>query len=194
MNQLLKKNDIVKLMKQHDKSIVLHKPKSPKLFKAWEYFCIIVVNGVEQQFVCCDRCKELLVCRQRDGTSSIAKHKCAYYDSLTSLNGCLDNRLKVTEYYASSKCSEIPKRIKKKIKVACVEFTALDCRAFELVSGEGFLNMAQSIFDAGISFSHFEYANVNELIPAPITVRNHFLRKSSLLKILLDQPQYRSFV
>ena len=111
MKQLLKKNDIVRLMKRHDKSVVFRKPqKSPKSSELWEYFCIIVVNGVEQQFVCCDRCKELLFYRQRDGISSMAKHKRACYDSLTTSNDCFDSQLKVTEYYTSSKCSEIPKR------------------------------------------------------------------------------------
>ncbi|CAF3415914.1 unnamed protein product [Rotaria socialis] len=49
----------------------------------------------------------------------------------------LNKQTKVTEYYASSQTLTIPKKIKEKVKIACTEFTALDCRAFEVVSGEG---------------------------------------------------------
>jgi hypothetical protein len=58
--------------------------------------------------------------------------------------------------------------------MACTEFTALDCRAFELVSGEGFLKMAQSIFDAGRYFNNLSNIDVKQLIPSPITVSKSF--------------------
>ncbi|CAF4260461.1 unnamed protein product, partial [Rotaria sordida] len=170
MNQSLTKNDILRLIKQRDKSIVFRKPKkSSKSSPVWEHFCIIVVNDIEQGFVCCDHCKELLVYRQRDGTTSMAKHKRSCHASLTSSSSCSDGQLSVTQYFTSSKSSNVPKGIKDKIKLACTEFTALDCRAFELVTGEGFLKMAQSIFDAGRYFSHLSNINVKELIPSPIT-------------------------
>ncbi|CAF5078985.1 unnamed protein product [Rotaria sp. Silwood1] len=65
---------------------------------------------------------------------------------------------------------DVPKRIKDKIKLACTEFTAVDCLAFELVTGEGFFKMAQSIFDAGRCFNHLSNVDVKELIPSPITI------------------------
>ncbi|CAF4769157.1 unnamed protein product, partial [Rotaria socialis] len=40
----------------------------------------------------------------------------------------------------------IPKKIKEKVKIACTEFTALDCRAFEVVSGEGFYEIGTIYF------------------------------------------------
>ncbi|CAF4186645.1 unnamed protein product, partial [Rotaria sordida] len=43
----------------------------------------------------------------------------------------------------------IPQRIKSSITTACAEFAALDGRAFETMSGKGFLNLAQQLFDAG---------------------------------------------
>ncbi|CAF1440028.1 unnamed protein product [Rotaria sordida] len=163
MNQSLTKNDILRLIKQRDKSIVFRKPKkSSKSSPVWEHFCIIVVNDIEQGFVCCDHCKELLVYRQRDGTTSMAKHKRSCHASLTSSSSCSDGQLSVTQYFTSSKSSNVPKGIKDKIKLACTEFTALDCRAFELVTGEGFLKMAQSIFDAGRYFSHLSNINVKD--------------------------------
>ncbi|CAF4131697.1 unnamed protein product [Rotaria sordida] len=189
MNQLLKKNDIVNLIKQHDKSIVFRKPKkSLKSSPVWKHFSVVVVNNIEQEFVCCDNCKDLLVYQQRDGTTSMTKHKRACHDSITISSSCSNNQLKVTEYYTSSKSSDIPKRIKEKIRMACTEFTALDCRAFELVTGEGFLKMAQNIFDADRCFNHLSNVKINQLIPSPITISRNIdhlyeEEKAQLLKL-----------
>ena len=72
MTILLKKNEIAKLMKNHDKSITFNKPKkTPKSSPVWEYFSIAVVDNVEQEMVCCTKCEQLLIYRQKDGTTSI---------------------------------------------------------------------------------------------------------------------------
>ncbi|CAF4940274.1 unnamed protein product [Rotaria sp. Silwood1] len=155
MNPSLTKNDILRLIKQRDKSIVFRKPKkSSKSSPVWEHFCIIVVNDIEQAFVCCDHCKELLVYRQRDGTTSMTKHKRSCHASLTSSSSCSDGQLTVIEYFTSSKSPNVSKTIKDKIKLACTEFTALDCRPFELVTGEGFLKKAQSLSYCGLALRH----------------------------------------
>ncbi|CAF4746007.1 unnamed protein product, partial [Rotaria magnacalcarata] len=57
----------------------------------------------------------------------------------------------------------------------CTEFVALDSRAFELVSGDGFFKMAQSVFDAGKYFNASSNIGVKELIPSPITVNTIFI-------------------
>ncbi|CAF2144994.1 unnamed protein product [Rotaria magnacalcarata] len=87
------------------------------------------------------------------------------------------------------------KELKEKVKLACTEFTALDCRAFELVSGEGFLKMAQTIFDAGRCFRHLAQVNVNELIPSPITISRNVDRlyedkKAELTKLCSSMRNY----
>jgi len=176
MNLLLNKNQIADMIKNHDKSIKFHKPKkSLKSSAVWESFSIVVVNDVQQEIACCDECKMLLIYRQKDGTNSLAKHKrscqCGEINSTTSSI----NQTKVTEFYSSSKTYNIPKKIKEKVKMACTEFIALDSRAFELVSGEGFLQMAQSIFDAGKQFNPTSCVNVKEFIPSPITVNTQRL-------------------
>jgi hypothetical protein len=140
----------------------------------WDYFTVVVVNDIEQEFVCCDNCKDLLIYRQKDGTKSMSKHQRSCHGNVILSKNCSSNQLKVTEYYTSSKSYDIPKRIREKVKMACTEFTALDCRAFELVSGEGFLKMAQSIFDAGRYFNNLSNIDVKQLIPSPITVSKSF--------------------
>ncbi len=180
MNVLLKKNKVTELMKNHDKSVTFNKPKkTSKSSQMWEYFSIVMINNVEQELVCCDKCKCLLVYRQKDGTTSLAKHQRSCQGIVTISNNGSTDQTKVTEYYSSSKPSDIPKTLKEKVKMACTEFTALDSRAFEIVTGDGFLKMAQSIFDAGRYFSISSNVNVEQLIPSSITVNAKCLLKQT---------------
>ncbi|CAF5218289.1 unnamed protein product [Rotaria magnacalcarata] len=85
----------------------------------------------------------------------------------------LVKQTQVTEYYSSKKSHSVPKIIREKVKIACTEFTALDSRAFEMVTGVGLLKMVQSIFDAGRYFSRTSHVSVKEIIPSPITIIRH---------------------
>ena len=67
----------------------------------------------------------------------MAKHQHDCHSSGTNSSSCSTNQLKFTEDYSSAKSSDVPKRIKEKVKMDCIELTALHCRrAFETVSGE----------------------------------------------------------
>ncbi len=66
----------------------------------------------------------------------------------------------------------------------------LDTRAFELVAGDGFLKLAQSIFDVGKNFNVSSNVDVKQLIPSPITVNTNSVIHESILSFffpLLDQ-------
>jgi DNA-directed RNA polymerase subunit M/transcription elongation factor TFIIS len=81
--------------------------------------------------VSCDKCKHLLVYRQKDGTASLAKNqRSCQHDEITSSTD-LSNQTKVTEYYSSLRSHNISKNIKEKVKMACTEFAVLDSRSFE---------------------------------------------------------------
>ncbi|CAF3277308.1 unnamed protein product [Rotaria socialis] len=147
MNVLLKKNEIIDLIKQQDESVIFQKPKqTSKSSSVWEHFSLIVVNKIKQEMIICDNCKDLLTYRQKDGTTSMAKHFRSCHSDAANARSCLNKQTKVTEYYASSQTLTIPKKIKEKVKIACTEFTALDCRAFEVVSGEGFYEIGTIYF------------------------------------------------
>ncbi|CAF2084050.1 unnamed protein product, partial [Rotaria magnacalcarata] len=149
MNIIEKKKQIVDLMEKNDESLSFHKPKQhSKSSLMWNYFKIVVINNVKQDMVCCDKCKQLFVYRSKDGTATLAKHNRSCESDSADSNTKLFNQTQVTEYYSSSKSHGIPKKFKEKVKLACTEFVALDSRAFELVSGDGFFKMAQSVFDA----------------------------------------------
>ncbi|CAF1488339.1 unnamed protein product [Rotaria sordida] len=79
------------------------------------------------------------------------------------------NQKTVTEFYSSSKQKIIPQRIKSSITTACAEFAALDGRAFETMSGKGFLNLAQQLFDAGRVLGNSSTIKIEDLIPHSTT-------------------------
>ncbi|CAF3656976.1 unnamed protein product [Rotaria socialis] len=156
-----------------------NRKKSLKSSPVWESFNIVVINNVRQKMVCCEKCKQLLAYRSRDGTASLAKHKRSWqatdHASDTDNTSAKDlvKQTQVTEYYSSKKSHSVPKIIREKVKIACTEFTALDSRAFETVAGDGFLKMIQSIFDAGRYFSPTSNVSVKDIIPSPITINRH---------------------
>jgi hypothetical protein len=56
---------------------------------------------------------------------------------------------------------------KKEINIACASFCALDMRAFNTITGEGFLQMAQAFIDLGASRGK---VSINSVIPDRTTV------------------------
>ena len=79
------------------------------------------------------------------------------------------NQKSVRDFYLASNHAEIPKETKSIVIQACTEFCALDTRAFDLITGVGFQNLAKVIFDVGRK--HYKSnMNMKELIPHPTTV------------------------
>ncbi|CAF4769321.1 unnamed protein product, partial [Rotaria sp. Silwood2] len=60
--------------------------------------------------------------------------------------------------------------MKEKITNAAVELVSLDSRAFELISGDGFINFAQTVLDVGQNLSNKQNLNILDLLPHPTTV------------------------
>ncbi|CAF2232982.1 unnamed protein product [Rotaria magnacalcarata] len=133
--------------------------------------------------------------RARDGTNSLARHtrSCKNESSISSSNS--SNQNQVTDYFSSSKTSIIPKKIKDRVKIARVEFIALDSRPFETVFGEGFMKLAQSLFDAGKYFSSTSTVNLKDSIPSPVTVSRNVedlykKKQSELAKLCINIKYY----
>ncbi|CAF0989787.1 unnamed protein product [Rotaria magnacalcarata] len=131
MNLFEKKKKIAYLMKNEDKSIAFYKPeKSLKSYPVWESFNIVVINNVRQEMVCCEKCKQLLAYRARDGTPSLAKHQrsCQTTDDASDTDNRsvkdLVKQTQVTEYCSSKTSHSVPIIIREKVKIACTEFTA----------------------------------------------------------------------
>ena len=59
----------------------------------------------------------------------------------------------------------------------CVEFCALDGRAFDLINGDGFRKLTKVLFDAGVSMQKSSI-EVDDLLPYPTTVTHRFETRS----------------
>lgn len=57
--------------------------------------------------------------------------------------------LNINEYLSSGKTKSVPPRFKNKVLNATVELVAVDNRAFEFISGDGFINFTPIIFNVG---------------------------------------------
>ncbi|CAF4841572.1 unnamed protein product, partial [Rotaria sp. Silwood1] len=120
------------------------------------------------EYVICNQCEELLIYQPSFGTNSLSKHVSSCQKVKTTVS---HNQTTINQFYASSKNEPaIPDRIKQEIKIACVEFAALDSRSFKTIHGIGFKNLAQKIFDAGKYLPISKGINVEKLLPHPTTV------------------------
>lgn len=177
---MLTKREIQLLIDKNDPSLKIVKPVlTPKSSTVWKSFSYIYVNDNKQEYVICHTCSDVLIYKIVTGTSSLLKH----------IKSCLRTKEKDStvqtdmrqHYESSTSAPKVPTRIEEEIKTACVEFAALDCRSFQTISGFGFQNLAQKIFDVGRLLPLSRKVNIQHLLPHPITVRS-----SLFLLILLS--------
>ncbi len=167
-NPLLTKQNIIKLIRNNDSCISFLKPKalSSEVSQVWSSFSYVYFKNYKQNFVSCDNCKDILHHTPSNGTSSMTKHKKSCTKVVTN-NG---EHRSIKEYFGTTTSQSIPRRIKEKITTACTEFTILDNRPFQLICGDGFINLAEAIFDVGKNISNLSKFNIVDLLPNPTTV------------------------
>jgi hypothetical protein len=142
---LYREKKISQLIKDQDASLTFVKPKKSSS-SVWSYFSYVYVHNHKKDFVCCDKCKDVLQHKSMDGTSNMIKHS----KLCQSANKNVQNTsISIKEYLRPKNSQPIPRMLKEKITAATVEFIALDNRAFELVHGDGFMNLIRTIFNAG---------------------------------------------
>lgn len=78
----------------------------------------------------------------------------------------------LTAYFAPipNSSRRIPPHLREAVTKACSEFAAVDMRAFEIVAGDGFINMVQTIFNAGHALATESDFDIKRLLPDPTTV------------------------
>ncbi|CAF1153450.1 unnamed protein product [Rotaria magnacalcarata] len=166
---MLTKKEIEQLIDKRNSSLKIVKPKiTSKSSAVWNSFNYIYVNDIKQEYVICNQCEDLLVYKPSCGTNSLSKHirSCQKVKAVVS-----HDQPNINQFYASSKTEPaISNRVKQEIKVACVEFVALDCRSFKTIRGVGFKNLAQKIFDAAKYLPISKDINIEKLLPHPTTI------------------------
>ncbi|CAF3948649.1 unnamed protein product [Rotaria sp. Silwood1] len=133
---MLTKKEIEELIENQSSSLKIVKPiVTPKSSSVWNFFSHIYVNDVKQEYVMCNKCRDLLIYKHSSGTHSLAKH-IRFCQSTTNATKVSEVQSNIKQYYEPSKNeSYIPNRVKQEIRAACTEFVILDCRSFKTVGG-----------------------------------------------------------
>jgi hypothetical protein len=93
----------------------------------------------KQDFLSWDAYKNILHYTSTDVTSSRIKYpKTCQTSSKNNQNECFN----IKEYFHPKTLQSIPRKMKEKIKNAAVELVSLDCRTFELISADEFINFS----------------------------------------------------
>lgn len=150
----------------------------------WQHFQAItaVIDGDRRTlpYVQCSKCLHLLSYdSKRGGTSHLWRHAdlCAAPASATP---------SVTSFF---KHMSVPLAAKQKISDKCVEFVCKDIRPFEVVSGEGFIRLAESLIMVGVKYGQVPATDV---LPHPTTVSRQVSLKAADLKANVVIPDIKS--
>jgi hypothetical protein len=160
------KETIIQLIKNDDTSVTFVKPKTASSH-VWVKFSCIYINDMKQDFVSCDTCKDVLHHTSTDGTSCMIKH---LKSCQTSNKNNRNESFGIKGYFLPKTSRSISQKQRDKITNATVEFVSLDNRAFELISGSGFINLTQTVLDVGHSLSNTQKIHIMDLLPHPTTV------------------------
>ncbi|CAF3758468.1 unnamed protein product [Rotaria sp. Silwood1] len=133
----------------------------------------IFVNNHQQQFVSCNTCKTLLLVTPTSGTNTLKSHHHSCVQRKDKSIGA--HQQTVHDFYSSSKQTTISKQLKLRVTQACTEFCATDSRAFNLITSDGFQNLANVLFDAGRSM-YKSSIQIKDLLSHPTTVVCHVRR------------------
>ena len=170
-SKTLTRQELETLIFEQDESIkFVQKKMTAHSSQLWGHFHQVFINDVQQQFVSCNKCKVLLAYQSMNGTNNLRTH----------LNFCATIRPKkddfqqtnVFNFYSPTK-KKVSKKIKSAVLQSCVEFVALDGRAFEIISRAGFQNLAQVLFDAGRA-CNISSLSVKDVLPHATTVRDNY--------------------
>ena len=167
---LLHKERILKLIQTHDTNITYVKPTTASSL-VWKKFSYVHINNKNQNFVSCDTCKDILHHKSIDGTSSMMKHLRSC-DANTKSKNKNNDGIPIKEYFSPQKTRSVPSRFTNKVLQVTTELVVMDCRAFELITGSGFLSFTQVVFDVGHAIFNAQKIDVSELLPHPTTVNN----------------------
>ncbi|CAM4841235.1 unnamed protein product [Rotaria magnacalcarata] len=146
----LTKKDIEQLIEEKDtslsSSLSYSKPtQRNRKSKYWSKFSQIYVSNIKQDFIICDSCRTLLVCKSATGSGCMSIHSRACEGKDNELN--LSNQQRKLNHYYNS--------------------TSTNGRAFHLLQCSGFVGLAKQLFDAGNLTPSSREVNIHDLLPDP---------------------------
>lgn len=132
----------------------------------WERFDAIICEStgeneeaIKLPYVQCFKCKKVLTYdSKKGGTSHLRRHADTCNTSAKSTS------TSITNFFKSS---GVPLSVKQAITDKCVEFVCKDIRPFEIIAGDGFKSLAQSLISVGIKYGQVD---IKDVLPHPSTV------------------------
>jgi hypothetical protein len=168
VSKLLTRTELERLLKKNDNSITLSKIQQTDRSSSFHSrFSVISVNNLIQNFVLCDICRSIIVYKSSTGTGGLKKHLASCEIGAPSSN---TTQSIITTYYGNKKPPVIPKKLKKNITDAYLDFIILDGRPFEIASSTGFKQFVEVIFKAGKSCNISQSLQISDLLPHATTV------------------------
>lgn len=136
----------------------------------WKRFKLVAVkeSGESIGFVQCEKCLIFLSYNSsKSGTSHLRRHNCIANSSN-----------KLTSFF-KPQSRNIDKKDKETLLQASVEMCCKDLRPFDIVSGEGFVNFAQTLVNIGVKNGNI---NVTDILPHPTTISRHVTETADNLR------------
>lgn len=171
------------------RNILQTEPKDAARNQIWTKFEAIVdvdtltaERRVLPYVSCCKCCRVLSYDSARGGTSHLRRHA----DSCTTGSVASFGTSHVTSYF---KTIAVPLVAKQQITRKVVEFVSKDLRPFEIVAGDGFIELAQALINAGVKYGQ---VSANDILPDPVTISRNLVAKYSDVKVNVVVPEIRS--
>ncbi|CAF4193846.1 unnamed protein product [Rotaria sordida] len=172
----LSKHDYQQLVMINDPSISLIKPSNARS-ELWSKFTQLHHLNIAQNYIICNLCRVVLKWTSETGTKVMKNHNCENKSS--SKTSTTPSRQRTISSYMPP-APDNYSSIKDRIVEACAEFCALDGRPFDTVTGEGFINLAKQLMNAGALIG--TGFSVNDLLPHSTTVSRNVDRVYTRLK------------
>jgi hypothetical protein len=169
--QTFSKHDYQNLVVTNDPSISLIKPSTARS-ELWSKFSQLYHLNIAQNYIVCNLCRVVLKWSSESGTRVMKNHNCENKStSKTSTSSTTPSRQRTISSYMPPTPDNYSS-IKDRIVEACAEFCAVDGKPFETVAGEGFINLAKQLMNAGALIG--TGFSVNDLLPHSTTVSVSF--------------------
>ena len=129
-------------------------------------------NGERIDFVQCKNCKAVLSYSSRKtGTSTLARHttRCEGSDESGLPLPGPDQPSVATFFTARPKVMPLTQKVKQNVTKKCVYFCCKDIRPFNIVNGDGFVELAQELIYVGATYGNVA---VSSVMPCNVTISN----------------------
>ncbi|CAF2440986.1 unnamed protein product [Rotaria sp. Silwood2] len=164
------------LVTMNDSSITLIKPSNARS-ELWSNFSQLYHLNIAQNYVVCHECRVVLKWTSETGTKVMKNHNCG--KKFTPKISTTPSRQRTISSYLPP-AEDNYATIKERIVEACAEFCALDNKPFDIVAGEGFVNLTKQLMNAGALIG--TGFSINDILPHPTTVSRNVIRIYNKLK------------